>query len=111
MPAVMNFLSAVCDGSALPASTRVPSRRRAGNRTEATPEESQASPAIVTSRDLQRRHGAHGLLLDEATVDAPLARQELMMPAVLDDTAALEHQDAVQRPHRRQPVGNDQRGA
>ena len=51
------------------------------------------------------------LPLEQPPVDAAVQPDQRFVPALLDDAAAVEHQQPVERPHRRQPVRDDERGA
>src|SRR5437868_5669732 len=52
----------------------------------------------------------HHLALEQAAIDAAGLAREPGMRALLDDLAAVEHQDAIEAAHRRQPVRDHDRG-
>src|SRR6267154_6454908 len=51
------------------------------------------------------------LALEQPAIDSPRPGGERGMGTLLDDLAAVEHQDAVEAAHRRQPVRDHDRGA
>ena len=51
------------------------------------------------------------LVLGVAAIEAARTLEELVVAALLDDAAVVEHDHPVRMFDRREPVGNDQRGA
>ena len=51
------------------------------------------------------------LALEQAAIDAAGLPGEHRVRALLDDLAAIEHQDAIEAAHRRQPMRDHDRGA
>jgi len=52
-----------------------------------------------------------GLPLEQRTVDSVGTRNQRRMGALLDDVAAVEHQDTIEAAHGREPVRDHNRGA
>ena len=70
-----------------------------------SPEDVISSPVLVFLRgEALRLEVEHGPV-------APAERHQVVMGPELDDTAALEHADAIGMTHRREPMGDENRGA
>src|SRR5262245_1741113 len=68
-------------------------------------------PSTTRHKSLSRRDELGGLQLEQAAIDAARARRERSVGALLDDLAAVEHQDAVEAAHRRKTMRDHDRGA
>src|SRR6185503_1487585 len=102
MPTARNGMAAICSDAVISAPTErtasaaneMPSMVRRPRIT------SRIAASVVEPRRLQAVH--RGV--------AATGRDQLVVPAVLDHAAVLEHDDAVGAPHRREPVRDRDRG-
>src|SRR5262249_45747343 len=68
------------------------------------PGQREFRPSTTRHNSLRRRDELRGLPLEQAAIGAAGAHRQRFVGALLDDLAAVEHQDAVEAAHRRQAM-------